>query len=437
MKREHMPFKYMSNWKAFAIDYAFYLSLSDEPVSVCLTPRQMYVLSVQNSYTYWLTRWYNTEDIDQSVVALIAAEIEDLLMCGCGVQEPSITDRFNTNNYISDTSTVYSDTYNTWNTAGQTIASIAPNLDLSSGDPVNIDKLFCLAFRMLVVALTQTGASQANQSAAGKRDMIKAIGAAMTGLASAGGIAAAVGGTAAELLAVIGGPVTLLGLAIGGVAVGISSLFVQADNAAMNDADAVERVACTMYVNTSGVDMTQAAFAGALTPNAFVSGSNEAKIAAIVGPFLADLTVYIEFLSIMDQLYGALDFGSMADCPCELPRHAVESGSSFFDTEVFTFIERDGDYDVWSVTTVDCPMTIVMDNGQQYTHGYNVKFVSGAAFDIDDDIPLGNSVWALWLDAASALLNARHFPNTSGPGQMVAQGHVTANTTCRFKIKPH
>lgn len=267
--------------------------------------------------------------------------------------EPSITDRFTTNNYISATSTTYQETYNTWNDNDQTIISIAPNLDWETGSHTDINKLFCMAFKMLVVALTQTAATQANQDAAGKRDIVKATGAALGGLAAAGGIAIGVGGGAAALVALAGGPITLIGLAIGGVAVAFGSLFIQADNSAMNDQDALAAVANTMYCNTKDAPMTQTAFSGSLEPNEFVTSSHEAKIAAVVAPFIQDTTVYLEFLAIMNQYYDAVNFAVMPECDdCPEPEPqltlTVHPGWEHW-SPAFVGFDDDG-YEIWDIT---------------------------------------------------------------------------------------
>jgi len=315
--RYHGPMKYMGNFKAVAIDYEYYLTLSDVPQSVCLTERQMYVLTVQNTYTYWATRWYNIEDTSEQQLQLIASEIEDLLMCGCGVPEPSITDRFTTQNYISTTNTTYNEVYNTWNDAGQTITSIAPNLDIDTGDPVDINRLFCLAFEMMITAIAQTAKSQAQQNTAGQKDIVKATGAALGGAAAAGGIAISAGGSAAAVVAFIGGPWTLLGLALAGIAVGISQLFITTDTSVYDDQEAIEQLRCTMYLNTDDTPMTQSAFAGSLTPAYFTPDSNAAKLAVIVQKFIGDVNFYVQFLSLANQLYDAINVAALPDCPCD------------------------------------------------------------------------------------------------------------------------
>jgi hypothetical protein len=342
----------MSKFKAVAIDYAFYASLSDEPQSVCLTPKQMYVLSVQNTYSYWLTRWYNTDDINQTIVNEIASEIEEVLMCGCGIPEPTLTDRYNTTNYISNTNTIYDDVYNTWNDAGQTIVSIAPQLDIDTGDPVDIDRLFCLAFRMLINALCQTAIQQAGQDTNGRRDIVKGISAALTGVAGAGGIALGIGGAGAGLVAFIGGPWTLLGLAIGGVAVGIGSLFIQSDVSAYEDTIARDDVLCAIYNKTTGLAMTESAFSNALSDATFSPSSNAGKIATMMQPFLSDQTMYLQFLSLANQLYNVINLTALPDCPCQ--QNLVPIINSVWDPlHISGTLSGPDSGGMWTVTTTD------------------------------------------------------------------------------------
>lgn len=128
------------------------------------------------------------------------------------------------------------------------------------------------------------------------------------------------------------------------------------------------------------------------------------------------------------------------DCP-PTPRYPLITGiPASFPDQVNTFFGYDGDYDLWDITTSDCPMTVMMDNGQTYTHGYNVGIDNGSGgfvnATITDDVTDGNTDWCLWLDHDGALLNARHFPFTSGPGVVIAQGCTTGIVTCRVKVKP-
>jgi len=319
LPRSHPPLKWMKNFKAVAIDYEYYLTLSDQPQSVCLTERQMYVLSVQNSYTYWLTRWYNTDDITQKTVEFIAAEIEALLMCGCGVPQPSFTDYVNSASYVTTTTTTYNTTYNTWNDAGQTVYSIAPNLDYATGDPADIDKLMCLAYSLLVQTIVGTAKNVQLGSEDDAKDLTKQLTAVFGGLATAGGAATLAGGAAAAVVSFFGGPALVLGLALAAVGTGIATLVWPTETGVFNNAEAIENVYCTMVTNAVGVTPTRDIFQGALEPNDFAPGSDEAKLAAIIQPYLDDLNTYLQFIQLMSQLYDAVDLGLLPECGCLPP----------------------------------------------------------------------------------------------------------------------
>jgi hypothetical protein len=314
MKREHMPHRYMSQFKAFFADYEFYLSLSDKPVSVCLTERQMYIMSVWNSYTPWMTRWYNTEDTSAQQLAVIAAEIENLLMCGCGMPAPTITDRLNTNVYNTETSTTYINNITTYNTDGDTLNTLAPNMTYAGGTAANIDKMLCLGYEMMLRAIVEQGIQVLEMDEEQQTDLVRQIGAAMAALASAGGLALTVGGFAATVVGIIGGPWALLGLAIGGIAVGISSLFVSVDTSVLTDSTAFEQVLCTLRENSLGKEPSQAVFSGLLTPNLFAAGSNAEKLASVVQPFLNDLSFYLQFMMSMSDLYDTSLLAELPDC---------------------------------------------------------------------------------------------------------------------------
>lgn len=312
----HGDLKNMRDFKAVAIDYAYYLTLSDEPVSVCLTERQMYVLSVQNTYTAWLTRWYNTEDISQKVVQLIAAEIEDLLMCGCGVPALTPTDTFNTITYVNNTTEIYNETYNTWNDNGQTVYSIAPNLDFDTGDPVDISKMICAAVELLIRSILAEGKTINESTAAQNTNLLNVISSAMSGLATAAGAAALIEGFAAGALAFLGGPWMVLGLALGAVGLKIATLFMGADNSLFENEEAIANVICAIQTNLDNAQVDRAAFAGALTPNDFGPGSPEAQLAALIQPFLDDLDTYLQFMVAGNGLYSKVNFAVMPDCGC-------------------------------------------------------------------------------------------------------------------------
>jgi len=260
----HGPLQYMSNFKAVQIDYEYYLTLSDEPQAVCLTERQMYILSVQNTYTYWGTRWYNTDDVSEAQLKLIAAEIEDLLMCGCGTPEPSITDRFTSNSYMTTTNTFYEETYNTWNDGGQTVVSIAPNLDFDTGDPADIDKVTCANINILLQTIIEAAIAYKQKTTQEKKDITKNLGSVFAALASAGGAAIASGGILAVGMAYLGGPLTVFGLAMAAVGLFIANIVETTDLTVLQDAEAIEEVRCTLTQNLIGENLTRERFMAGL-----------------------------------------------------------------------------------------------------------------------------------------------------------------------------
>lgn len=316
MKREHPPLKYMSNFKAFAIDYEYYLTLSDKPQSVCLTERQMYVLSVQNSYTYWLTRWYNTDDITQKTVEFIAAEIEGLLMCGCGIPVPSITDILNAQTYNNSTSIVYENTYNTWVESEENYAAVAPNLDFGSGDQGDISTVVCFALQMTLEAIRQAALQIKQGSVNDSKDLTRQLGAAFAGLSGALAAGSAASSAITVLVGFVGGPWLLFGLALAGVGLTIASIVMPADVAVFEDDAAFEDVMCVIGNNMSGSAPTRGNFIGALAGAGFTPGSHQAQLAAIFQTYLDDLTVYLQFLNNANQIFALVDASLLPPCPC-------------------------------------------------------------------------------------------------------------------------
>lgn len=316
MTRYHPPVRWMNNFKAVLVDHEFYLSLSDKPQSVCLTERQMYILSVQNTYTYWMTRWYNTDDTSAAEIRAIAAEIEDLLMCGCGIPAPTITDVMNGQTYVTETNTFYNTTYNTWNDAGQTVASIAPNMDYGTGDPASIDKILCLGLKMWLDSIMQQAVALKNGTAEENKDLMRQLGGIFAALGAGGSAAVTAGGAAASLVAFLGGPWLLLGLVLAGIGMLIASLVATTDMSVLTDAAAIDDVYCTLVNNLVGSSLSESAFQNALTPNEFAPGSHAAQIGAIVQNYLDDQTAYLQFLVAMNGLYDAAPIGVLPDCGC-------------------------------------------------------------------------------------------------------------------------
>lgn len=320
----HGPFRWMSGFKAVQADYEYFLSLSDKPESVCLSERQRYLISVQNTYSYWFTRWYNTDDTSAAEVAAIAAEIEELMMCGCGVPEPSIQERIVANTYMTETNTFYEETYNTWNDAGQTVVSIAPNLDFDTGSPADIDNVTCLAIAIFLDTIIQAAIAYKQKTTQEKRDITKNLASVFAALASAGGAAIAAGGVLALGMAYLGGPLTVFGLAAAAVGLFIANIVETTDLSVLQDEDAIRAVLCVLKKNMLGETLTQSRFIGALSPHPWASGSNADKLAAIVQPYLDDQNVYLQFLIQGQGLYDAVELGSLPDCDMCLPHDCFD-----------------------------------------------------------------------------------------------------------------
>lgn len=318
-------FKNRKNWKAFGIDYEYYLSLSDRPSPVCLSERQMYVLMVQNSSTGWLTRWYNTDDVNQLTVSFIQAEIEEILMaCGCGVPAPTFTDYINSKTYVDGATTIYNSTYSTWNTGGQTVLSVAPNLDYATGTPADITNLMCLAWGLLLEVIIEQAKIVKRETPERQRQLTSQLAAVFAGLATAGGIATSLGGAAAAVVAFFGGPALILGLALASVGLALASVIQGVPDEAFVDEAAIEEIRCTLIGNATGMTPTRAVFTAALTPNNFIAGSNAAKIAPLIQPFLSDLNTYLQFIQQMSALYDIAPASALPSCATCVWSHTTD-----------------------------------------------------------------------------------------------------------------
>lgn len=422
MTRYHGPMRYMGNFKAVAIDYEYYLSLSDEPQSVCLTERQMYVLTVQNTYTYWMTRWYNTDDVSAPQINLIASEIEDLLMCGCGIPEPSITDRFTANTYMTTTNTFYEETYNTWNDAGQTVYSIAPNLDFGTGVPADIDKIICTSISILLKTIIEAAIAYKKQTTQEKKDIAKNLASVMAALAAAGGAAIGAGGILAAGMAYLGGPLTVFGLAMAAVGLFISNLLETTDLSVFQDPAAIELVRCTLAQNLVGEQLTRARFMAGLVPNHFPSGGNAEKLAAIIQPYLNDLNVYLQFLVSGNGLYDAVDIGELPDCevcpPIETCYAFTIDNQGWVSTENALYTASQG----WGAVV---SARFIMQNGNhtQGAHSVRIQFSNGF-FNGSDDFHKFFVVLSSYGGA-----NEQGFGTGAGPLLVAPGGVITLTST--------
>ena len=268
--------------------------------------------------------------------------------CGCGTGVPSITEILNTNTYTNTTNNEYITNNTTYEADSETLTTLAPNMTYAVGVEADIDRMLCFGYRMMLDTIIRQGKGIKQIEAGQEQDIVQQIGIAMGGLAAAGGIAIGVGGGAAAVVAIIGGPWALLGLAIGGVAVGIGSLFIQADTAIFDDAAALAEVLCTMNENSLGNEPTFDVFSGLLTPNGFAPDSNAEKLAALVQPFLDSLDFYLQFMISMSELYATPLLIALPEC--EVCPEPPEDCDAINTTTTLGWAPDASDYGVMTAT---------------------------------------------------------------------------------------
>lgn len=326
--RTQTPFKYMSKFKAVAADWAFFSSLSDEGQLYCLSEQQVYAIMVQLEYVGWLTRWYNTEDINQTTVDRVKSDIMEALM-SC-VDVSILVDQANENLITAVTNRaiqsqqlrdVYADEYIPGDPTS--INPSAPTTTWSySGSPDGYDAL-CAA---LMAFVYQFARSQADSVRAGQ-----------------------VGGLAAiSLIAVLLIPglnvFFLVGAAIA-VLLGLGTVGVTTEVAiqALTDTEALDNVVCCMRDNMVNASVSQATFEASLSGCSFTVGSHEQIIADFLTATLADN--YLTFLDFMGTGFDAVTTGvAVPECPCGSPPDGCDGGTLFnwllSEQGFVTFIDR-------------------------------------------------------------------------------------------------
>lgn len=226
--------------------------------------------------------------------------------------EPSITDRLNAQTANTATLAAYTASFDQYELDAGSISTIAPNMDPVNTSQSGIDQILCLGYEMLLRAIVNQAKGVQSKNQAASQDLIQQFGIAMGSLASAGGIALAIGGGAAGLVALIGGPWALLGLALAGIGTGLASIFFTIDEAALNDDEAFDEILCTMRENGLEQVPSFEMFNGLLEPNTF--GENAQKLALIVQPALNDLTFFLQFMIAMSDMYATDIWSNLPEC---------------------------------------------------------------------------------------------------------------------------
>lgn len=294
------PFKYMSNFKAVAMDWEYFISLSDEGQLYCLSEQQIYVLLVQLEYVGWLTRWYNTDDITQTTVDRVKSDLMEALMSCVEIQ--ILVDQANENLITQVT-----------NRAIQSQA-LRDELDAAyTGDPTSINPN---------APTTDFGSSGDRYDAlcAGLMAFVYQFARAQADSVRAG----QVGGLAAisliALLLIPGLNIFFLVGASIAVLIGLGTVGVTTEIAiqALTDTAALDAVVCCMRDNLDELSVSEANWLSALDGCAFEGGSHAQIVADFLGATLADN--YLTILNILGQAYtGVVDGEQLPECPCAPP----------------------------------------------------------------------------------------------------------------------
>jgi hypothetical protein len=288
----------MSNFKAVAMDYEYYLTLLDEGQLYCLTERQIYILLVQLEYVGWLTRWYNTDDITQTTVDLIKSELMEKLM-SC-VDISILVDQAALNLVDSTTSKQIE---------SQALRDILE--DMYDGNPTSVNPS---------APTTNFGSTGDRYDAlcAGLMAFVYQFARAQADSARA----AQIGGLAAvALVALLLIPGLNFFFVVGAsiaVAAGLGTIGVSLEVAiaALTDTTALDAVVCYMRDTLRTQSVTEANWTACLNSYPFGVGTHEAIICDFIKPMLA--ANYLTILNILGQAYdGTINGDVMPECPCE------------------------------------------------------------------------------------------------------------------------
>ncbi len=215
---------------------------------------------------------------------------------------------------ITNITTVYND-------ATQDETVVAPDMVYGDGDDDYRDIILCMVSQIVVAGMAQA-------------ELDRRI--AETWVWSGAGTAIALIGTA---LAGITGGWSLIGGAIAGAILNLAAAAwrdMSADT--LNDADAIEAVACCMYLAMDGSLPDASGFENSLDGCSFDGGSPEEELRAAVAPLLADLQFYLAFITSLNEMLPVAKTGVLDEaCPC------VEPPATFMHT--FDFTAADGTWE--------------------------------------------------------------------------------------------
>jgi len=292
----------MKQFKAFAGDYEYLLTLSDEGQLYCLSEQQVYAIEVQLEYIGWLTRWYNTDDITQTTVDRLKSDIAEALM-SC-VDVSILVDQANENLITTVTNRaiqsqalrdIYADEYTGDPTS---INPNAPTTTWSYSDTEQGDIALCAA---LMAFVYQFARSQADSVRAGQVGGLAAI--ALIAVLLIPGL---------NIFFVVGAAIAVL------AGLGVVGVTTETAISALTDTDALDAVVCCMKDNMKDEAVSLATWEASLGGGGFTGGSNAQIVADFLGATLTDN--YLVFLDFMGTAYvGAGADEQMPECPCADP----------------------------------------------------------------------------------------------------------------------
>jgi len=296
----HGDLRDMRNFKAVAADYAYYLTLEDTGRLYCLSDRQVYILLVQCEYIGWLTRWYNTEDINQTVVQLIQADVMEALMSCVDISILVDQGKLNVTRNVQQQqiqSQQLRDGYAEEYTGDPT--SINP--DAPTTNFGNIGDRYDALCAALMAFVYQFAKGQ-----------IEAIIAGDIGAFALMGLAAALLIPGLNLFFIAGAAIALIA---GGGIIGVTTAVACE---ALGDATALDNVVCFMRTTLASQSVSEANWSACLDSYPFSVGSHEAIICDFIKPTLSDN--YLTILDMLGQAYsGTINGEPLPECPCEEP----------------------------------------------------------------------------------------------------------------------
>lgn len=393
----HGDIRRMSDFKATAIDYTYYLTLLDEGRLYCLTDRQIYILLTQLDYVGWLTRWYNTEDITQTEVGFIRSELELALLSCVDISILVDQGKLNLTRSVQQQQIesqalrdIYQDRYDGSPT------SINPNAPTDNfGDTGDRYDALCAALMAFVYQFA--------------KGQIEAL--------IAGDIAAFALLVGAALLLIPGlNLFYIAGAALflaGGI--GIIGVTTEVAIAALSDSSALDQVVCYMRDTLKDQDVTQENFETCLDSYPFTVGSYPAIVADFLKATLSQN--YLPFLDMLGQAYsGILDGQTLPSCPCD------EGWSKTFNFAL-------GD-EGWTINVGAYTAAVGIQNPGSGGFPYTVDLSLGVTW------PSGSALTTIDVEASSTTADAGafrgvYYPGTANPAQTGYTGN-TGDYTMSF-----